>query len=112
VGQTREELLRATISTVHDERSAKEFLERRCYVITGEEYSLTSLSMALLHLSQTPALTKIVVDGLRATAILLESVNLGNAASRTTAVITGIIGPATEQLAATLADLRRTTEEL
>jgi hypothetical protein len=111
-GKTREELLKATISSVHDEKTAKEFLERRCYVITGEEYSLASLSLALLHLSQTPALTKIVVDGLRATALLLESKNMESTTSKTSKAITELITPATEQLTVALTELQRATDEL
>lgn len=71
-GKTRKELLRATISTVHDENSAKEFLERGCYVITGEECSNLGMPVALLHLSQTSA-SKVVVIGLRAIAYVLEA---------------------------------------
>lgn len=62
-GKTREELLRGVISTVHNEQTAKEYLERKCLVIIGEEYSPTALSMALLHLSQVPSLSKVIVDG-------------------------------------------------
>ena len=111
-GKTREELLRATISTVHDEKTAKEYLERKGLVITGEEYSPASLSMALLHLSQTTALSKVVVDGLRATALILESLSTKSTADRVAEAITNLIQPATEQLALTMADLRRTTEDL
>ena len=77
-GKTRKELLKATISTVHDMKTAKEFLERRCYVIIGEEYNLASLSMTLLHLSQTTSLSKVTVDGLRVTALILESLDIDN----------------------------------
>ena len=63
-GKTREELLRGVISAVHDETTAKEHLERKCLVIIGEEYSPTALSMALLHLSQLLALSKVLVDGI------------------------------------------------
>ena len=105
VGQTREELLRATISPVHDVKTTKEYLEGKCYVIAGEEYNPTNLSMALLHLSHTSALSKVVVDGLRAIALLLESMNMENTATQTTKAITDLLIPTTEQLASMLADL-------
>lgn len=111
-GKTREELIRATISTVHDERTAKEFLERRCYVIAGEEYSLSSLSLALLHLSQTSALTKVVVDGLRAAAYVLEGLNTESTAIHTAEAINDLLKPTTEQLMTTIAELQRTTSDL
>ena len=111
-GKTREELLKATISTVHDMKTAKEFLERRCYVIIGEEYNLASLTMTLLHLSQTMSLSKVVVDGLRATALILESLNIDSTASSMAKAITNLVQPATEQLASTIEDLQRTTNDL
>lgn len=93
-------------------KTAKEFLERRCYVIIGEEYNLASLTMTLLHLSQTMSLSKVVVDGLRATALILESLNIDSTASSVAKAITNLVQPATEQLASTIEDLQRTTNDL
>lgn len=107
----QEELLRATISTIYDEKTAKEYLERKYLVITGEEYNPANLSMALLRLSQTTALSK-VVDSLRATVLILESLSIDSTAARAAEAITNLIQPATEQLASTMMDLQRTTKDL
>ena len=111
-GKTREELLKATISTVHNEKTAKEYLERKCLVITGECYSLTSLSMALLHLSQTTALSKVVVDGLRTTALIMENMEAQVTVSKVAEALTTLLHPTTERLETTLTDLQSTTDNL
>ena len=111
-GKTCKELLRATISSVHNEKMVKEYLERRCLVIIGEEYSPANLSLALLHLSQTTALSKVVVDGLRAIAMILEGLCMNSSVARVAEAITNFIQPATEQLTATMADLRCTKNDL
>ena len=91
---------------------AKEYLEKRCLVIIGEEYSPASLSMALLHLSQTTTLSKVVIDGLRATALILESLCIDHSVARTAEAIRNLIQPAMAQLTTTIADLQRTTDDL
>ena len=111
-GKSREELLRATISPVHNIKTAKEYLESKCYVIIGEEYSPDSLSLVLLHLSQTSSLSKVVVDGLRAIALLLENMSLENLATQATKTIVDLLLPTTEQLTSTLTDLQLTTNDL
>ena len=111
-GKSCEELLKATISSVHDVKMAKEFLERRCLVILGEEYDTHSLSMALLHLSQTTSLSKVLVDGLRAIALILEKLRIDNTASKIAETVTELLLPTTGQLVTTITDLQLTTDSL
>lgn len=68
--------------------------------------------MTLLHLSQTSALSKVVVDGLRASALILESINKDKAASQVAETIAELLQPTTEQLTTTLTDLQITTDSL
>ena len=112
VGKTCEELLKAMISTVHDVKTAKEYLEQKCCVIWGEEYNLANLSMVLLHLSQTSALSKVVVDRLRAAAIILKRLDTNNTAARVAKAITSLISPITKKLATTLVDFQHTSDDL
>ena len=111
-GKTREELLRAVISTVHNEATAKEYLERKCLVIIGEEYSPSTLSMALLHLSQAPSLSKVLVDGIRAIAIILESMVTNQLIEKVTNAITEHLSSSASHLEITAMDLRQTTKNL
>ena len=112
VGKTREELLRAVISTVHNATTAKEYLERKCLVIAGEKYGPVALSMALLHLSQTMALSKVIVDGLRAIAFVLEGLAIDNTAEKVTKAVINLLTPATANLETATSDLKQTTDDL
>ena len=111
-GKTREELFRAVISTVHNATTAKEYLERKCLVIAGEQYGPAALSMGLLHLSQTMALLKVIVDGLRDIAFVLEGLAIDNTAGKVTKAVIDLLTPATANLETTTSDLKQTTDDL
>ena len=111
-GKTREELLRVVISTVHNVATTKEYLERKCLVITGEKYSPTNLSMALLHLSQTSALSKVLVDGLRAIAFVLEDMVTDQIVEKVTNAVIDQLTTVTANLESTTTDLKQTTDNL
>ena len=66
----------------------------------------------MLHLSQTMALSKVVVDELRAIVMILKGLCMNSSAARVAEAITNFIQPATKQLTATMADLKCTTNDL
>ena len=111
-GKTREELLRGVISTVHYETTTKEYLERKCLVIIREEYSPSTLSMALLHLSQSPVLSKVLVDRIRAIAFILKNMVMNQIIEKMANVITGHLNPSTSHLESSIKDLQQATKNL
>ncbi|KIJ31604.1 hypothetical protein M422DRAFT_266634 [Sphaerobolus stellatus SS14] len=74
--KTREEILKDSISPVKNVKTSKQYLENKCLVISGEPYTVSSLSSALLHLSQSSRVLKAAIDGMRAIAILMEEISV------------------------------------
>ncbi|KAF8511681.1 hypothetical protein JB92DRAFT_3117760 [Gautieria morchelliformis] len=70
----REENTRKSVTVVKDSMTARSYLESKCLLIQGAQYTLESLRVALLYITQTPGVPKSVQEGMRAIAYVMRDI--------------------------------------
>ncbi|KIJ24349.1 hypothetical protein M422DRAFT_56436 [Sphaerobolus stellatus SS14] len=95
-----------------DVPTAKECLEAQNMVIVGDQYTIQSLSTALLHLSQTAGVKTNLMDGMRAVAILMvEAAKVTETGDIARRIVEQMVLP-TDQLESTIEEARTIAKEI